>query len=280
MSRPRVPLCAALLLLAAVADADPRVDNVFRVWDADGNGILTKGEIPDEALFAKVDADGDGKVTRVEVGRYFGVELEPAGKKKGAGEKKDEAPPSAALREPRTVPERVEAFFRRFDADGDRKIQREEFRGDAGVFERYDRSRRDGALDEREVRRYVHEMLEEAKKRPRRDNFFELFDLNRDKRVTKREYDGPPRFFRNHDHDRDRVVTEGELSLGPMGAQARRGGQAGGDGPTRAPRRGLLERHDEDGDRRITLEELGGAEVLFRRLDKNRDGILSGSEVR
>jgi Ca2+-binding EF-hand superfamily protein len=52
------------------------------------------------------------------------------------------------------------------------------------------------------------------------------------------------------------------------------------DGPTRAPKQGLLARYDKDEDGRITLEELNGAEALMTRLDKNGDGVLSGSEVR
>ena len=53
-----------------------------------------------------------------------------------------------------------------------------------------------------------------------------------------------------------------------------------GDGPTRAPKMGLLERYDKNGDKRITLEELNGAESILHRLDRNGDGVLSGREVR
>jgi hypothetical protein len=52
------------------------------------------------------------------------------------------------------------------------------------------------------------------------------------------------------------------------------------DGPTEAPEKGMLERFDKDGDGRITLEELNGAESVLRRLDRNGDGVLSGREVR
>ena len=52
------------------------------------------------------------------------------------------------------------------------------------------------------------------------------------------------------------------------------------DGPTRAPRRTLLDRYDKNQDGRITLEELNGAEALMQRLDTNGDGVLSGREAK
>ncbi len=274
-----------LFVLAAFAQADPKVDNVFRVWDADKDGILTVDEIPDKDLFKRVDIDGDGKVTRAEVGKYFGVKVDPKQKKGGAGaakkaKKKEPKSDARPVPEPRTVSERVADFFRRFDANKDKVIQEKEFRAGTEIFKKYDRNR-SKTLTVREVRRYVRETLREAKKRPNRNNFFDLFDMNRDKKVTKKEYDGPPKFFRDHDHDKDRVVTRGELTLGPMGGMEQKGDKKLlADGPTKAPKTGLLARYDKDKDGRITLDELGGAELILRRLDKNRDGVLSGSEVR
>jgi Ca2+-binding EF-hand superfamily protein len=52
------------------------------------------------------------------------------------------------------------------------------------------------------------------------------------------------------------------------------------DGPTRMPKRNLLERYDANRDGKITLAELGNAESVLERLDKNGDGVLSGSETK
>ena len=103
--------------------------------------------------------------------------------------------------------------------------------------------------------------------------------------VTKREYDGPSPFFRQYDHNRNKVVTLEELNLGPnAGKRSTRNMDADrefmADGPTKAPELTLLDRYDVDKDGRITLEELNGAEVLMARLDKNGDGVLSGREAR
>ena len=271
-----------LALCAAAVGGDEEIDNIFRVWDADRDGVITADEIPDAAIFEKVDADGNGKVTREEVAAFLNLKPEPKREEKPAKEppakppeKKSEAAP---VPEPRTVKERVADFFRRFDKNQDGKVQRDELPG-AGdeQWERYDRTR-DGAFNRREATRYVEDQLKAAKRNPRPDNFLELFDLNRDKKVTRREYDGPSRFFREYDRDRDRVVTEAELAMGPD-RPMRADEEEAIDGPTPLPKEGLLERYDANDDGRITPDELK-AENVFRRLDRNGDGVLSGPEVR
>jgi len=278
---------ALLFLLAAAAAADEAADRIFRVWDANGDGVLTAQELPDADMFAKVDADADGKITPAEVAAFLG--RNPEGAKKGSGDAKPPEPPpegkseAAPMPDPRTLKERVADFFRRFDRNKNGKIERDEFQGGDEAFKEYDRSR-NGALSTREVTRYIDDQLDAAKRNPRPDNFFDLFDLDRDRRVTRKEYDGPNEFFRRYDHDKDRVVTEEELNMGPEGGPGRemREGDAEfmADGPTRMPRMGVLDRYDADGDGRVTLEEMGGAASVLQRLDKNGDGVLSGTEVR
>jgi Ca2+-binding EF-hand superfamily protein len=269
-----------LLLFSAPLLAQDQASDIFRIWDTNGDGVLTADEIPDAAIFAKVDGDKNGKITREEVARFLGGAPAPEKKpkpKKKAEERKSEG---TMVKPPRTLNEHVEDFFRRFDRNKDGKVQREEFQAGEEVFKKYDRSR-DGSLSRREVRRYLNEQLEEARRRPRADNFFDLFDLDRDGTVTRREYDGPAAFFREYDHNRDGKVTTEELNMGPMAGRMMRGDREFmGDGPTTLPKRGLLERYDKDGDGRVTLEELGGAESVLHRLDRNGDGVLSGSEVR
>lgn len=274
-------LCA---LLAAPALAD-EVDNVLSVWDLNRDGILTKDEVPDAGIFGKIDADKDGKITREEVATFLGIAPAPKkgpegkeGKGAKAGKPEEKKSESAPEVEPRTIKERVDDLFRKNDIDKDGKIQRKELPG-AGdeQWQRYDRTN-DGALNRREATRYVEEQLAIAKQRPRPDNFLDLFDMNRDKKVTKREYDGPGQFFRQYDANKDDVVTEAELAAPPM-AEMRPEDMMDMDGPTSLPKQGLLERYDANKDDRVTPDELK-AENLFRRLDRNGDGILSGAELR
>ncbi len=278
-------LCA---LLAAPASAD-EVDNAFAVWDSNRDDILTPDEFPDEGIFGRLDTDKDGKITRKEVAAFYGIKPEapskegkgPEGKEGKGGlakpaEKKSEAAPEL---EPRTLKERIDDFFRRFDLDKDGKVQKKEFPGASDdQWARYDRTG-DEALNRREAARYVEEQLEMAKRYPRPDNFMDLFDMNRDKKVTKKEYDGPGQFFRMYDTDKDNVVTEGELAMPAMNQMMPEEEEASMDGPTVLPKQGLLERYDANKDERITPDELK-AENIFSRLDKNSDGVLTGPELR
>jgi len=285
-------LLPCLLCAALAADG---VDDIFSVWDANRDGRLTKEELPDVATFEKVDANRDGSVTREEVASFLGIRPEapkppaagpaasapkPAAEPaKPGNEAKSEAAPKKAAR-PGSKEERGE-FFERFDTNKDGKIAPSEFRGGDDVFRQFDRNR-DGFLNEREVDRYLEERLKAARRNPRPDNFMELFDENRDGKVTRREYDGPGDFFRSYDHDRDDVVTDAELNMGPVVPRSmmRDEPKRDPDGPTALPRRTMLERYDKDEDGRITIEELGGAETILQRLDRNGDGVLSGGEVR
>ncbi|MFB3067360.1 MAG: hypothetical protein ACE10D_12705 [Planctomycetota bacterium] len=293
-----VLLLAAAPVALAESDLDT-INNLFKVWDRNEDGTLSRDEAPDPQLFDKIDANQDGKVTREEAAAFLGIELpkEAAGPKETPkAEAKPDAKPgargaegkpgakesksvAAVKKRPVTVKQRTKDFFERFDLNKDGKIQKSEFRAGEQAFGEADRSK-NGELSRKEVSAYIKAQLELAKRNPRPDNFMDLFDRNRDDKVTKREYDGPGQFFRMYDHDRNGVIVQEELNMGPRNAMMRNRPEIDRDGPTRAPKRTLLDRYDADGDRKITLEELGGAENLMRRLDKNGDGVLSAGEAK
>jgi len=279
---------AVLLLVGAVARAgDAAVDMVLHVWDANMDGVLSRDELPDDGIFEKVDKDADGKLTRAELAAFF--QVKPRTAAKDAPKEKAKAGPAAAgkkksdvaIQEPRTIKERVADLFRRLDRNKDGKLQRAELTGVTDeVFQQYDRTR-NGEWSRREAMRWVKDSVARAKRNPNTRSFFQLFDMNRDKKVTKQEYDGPGNFFRRYDHNKDKVITEGELALGRDAGRMLRGDKEFmADGPTRMPKRNLLERYDANGDGKVTLAELGNAESVLERLDKNGDGVLSGSETK
>ncbi len=297
----RIAIHVSLVLLlaaapAALAGSDlDTINNLFKVWDRNEDGTLTRDEAPDPQLFDKVDRNQDGKVTREEAAAFLGVELpkpkpkaEPKPKPEAKPEPKPEARPAskresksvaAVKKRPVTVKQRTKDFFERLDLNKDGKIQKSEFKDGEQAFKEADRSK-NGELSRKEVSAYIKAGLERAKRMPRTDNFMDLFDRNRDEKVTKREYDGPGQFFRMYDHNKNGVIVQEELNMGPRNAMMRRAPEIDRDGPTLAPKRTLLDRYDADKDGRITLEELGGAENLMRRFDKNGDGVLSGGEAK
>jgi len=271
-----------LLLAAAAARAqDGAVDMVLRVWDANMDGVLSRDELPDDGIFEKVDENGDGKLTRAELAAFFEAKPKPPVKKATPAPEPAKKKSEVAMQEPRTIKERVADLFRRLDRNKDGKLQRAELAGLTDeIFSQYDRTR-NGEWSRREATRWVKDSVAAAKQNPNPRNFFQLFDMNRDKKVTKREYDGPGAFFRRYDHNKDKVITEGELAMGPDAGRMQKGDKEFmADGPTRMPKRNLLERYDANGDGRITLAEMGNAESVLKRLDRNGDGVLTGGEVR
>jgi Ca2+-binding EF-hand superfamily protein len=180
-------------------------------------------------------------------------------------------------------------FLANFDSNPkDGRVQRKEYAGADGdkVFRDFDRDR-DGTLDEKELlllMRTQIEELEKSRRHPTRYNFLLLYDLDDDRRVTKEEYaflGGPPAIFRTYDEDGDGVVTYEEL-YSAVGTKDRRyKGKDAAAAPAAPPpeKKDVWDLYDKDHDGRVTLEEFGGGEAVFRRLDRNRDGVLTAADL-
>ena len=89
-------LLIGLLATPVLAEED-RAAATIKVWDTNGDGVLTPDEFPDKATFKKADRDADGKVTRDEVAIFLGLVKppKPVAPQKGDAEEdpKGEAPP-------------------------------------------------------------------------------------------------------------------------------------------------------------------------------------------
>ncbi len=303
----RLPPAALLLLGAASLPAAPSllagddggagpralvkgIAGSFDVFDADADGRIAEEELPLGDLFTAIDADRDGFLLPAELKAWL-----DAGEKEGEG---GMAPPAEetfldrARRIVATDPRfnasaRRAEFLRNFDRDPkDGRIQRAEHAGDDGdrVFRKFDRDR-NGALDDRELLSLAREQVAElakSRRRPDRANFLYLFDLDQDRKVTKEEYallKGPASTFTAYDLEADGVVTDDEVRYPERYRDAREGRGRGREAAGAAAEdRSLFDLYDKDGDRRVTPTEFGGGEAVFRRLDRDRDGVLTPAD--
>jgi Ca2+-binding EF-hand superfamily protein len=313
MPRPASTLllaAAAAAVLASPGAAAPAEDTVSEIYqkvlapvreaDTNGDGTITADESAE--LVERFDEDGDGKVPVADAATRLCLEFIAGGRPRGPkppGEKTKPAMDDAALRDAKWK-EQLEhdprfhagARVRQlqfFDANKDGKVQREEWPGAdaARVFRKYDASK-DGALDAAELAPLAKAQVEDlakARRRPSRFEFVNLFDLDYDNQVTREEYDflrGPASAFASNDLNKDGVVTIEE-------SQYRRTSKYGGGNSARPDGKDITGKGagapnetktawdllDKDGDKRVTLEEFGGNEPAFRRLDRNRDGLLT-----
>jgi Ca2+-binding EF-hand superfamily protein len=268
----------------------------FAELDVDKDGKLTQAELPAPELIEALDADKDGALSRDEILRGLKM-LAPPGGRKGEpgkdgpaeGEKFSDWAKRRVAMDPRFNAEaRRTQFFSNFDLSKDGKIQRKEYAGADGdkVFRDFDRDR-DAALDDREVLALVKDQLEDLEKsrrHPNRYNFLVLFDLDDDRRVTREEYAflrGPASTFQSYDEDGDYVVTYDELYYMKSGKDRRNREKDPGAAYVAPPpeKKDVWDLYDKDHDGRVTSEEFGGGEVVFRRLDRNRDGVLTAADV-
>jgi Ca2+-binding EF-hand superfamily protein len=300
----RIAGLAAALAAGAVpapaAEEDEEEDGLaalaksFDDLDADKDARLSPEELPAPEMFGFLDADKDGFVTKKEIeeaGAALGKRPAPrkGGGKKGPGDGGRARGPDETFQDwakrrvasdPRFNPEvRARQALFMFDRDPkDGKVERKEYPGGQGdrVFRRLDRDG-SGALDPRELLELAREEiadLQKQRKRPDRYNFLVLYDLEEDGRVTAEEYAflrGPERRFRQFDRDGDGVVTYDELYYEETKREGRR------EEPSAS--RSVWDLHDKDGDGRVSAEELGAGEAVFRRLDRNRDGYLTAADA-
>jgi Ca2+-binding EF-hand superfamily protein len=218
----------------------------LRQMDANKDGVIELAEWQGRPeIFKRLDADGDGRITAEEA------------KKGGPGG------------DGRSMDRTADAAFRRFDADGDGRITAEEWKARPELFQRFDENK-DGVITREELtpkgpgggRRGKAPDLRSGKDSA---HFLEKYDANRDGNVTKEEFPHEPRFAQI-DADGNGVLSEAEVKDAM-------------DRIRHEEEYDLFERHDLDGDGKVTREEFTGPAAEFERLDRNRDGVIDKTDA-
>ncbi|HUR33846.1 MAG TPA: hypothetical protein VM032_08620 [Vicinamibacterales bacterium] len=167
--------------------------------------------------------------------------------------------------------------FSGMDRNGDGVISRQEWNGSDRSFEVHDWNR-DGVLSGAEVRpgarrqRQGGDQDQPVFDSPYRDYTFDDWtpegfaglDHNRDGRITTDEWHFDREGFHRADHNGDGIVTRAEFL-----------DEDGQDDDVEDRGRDL----DTNRDGRVTRSEWHGSREAFDRLDGNRDGVLSGTEL-
>ena len=171
---------------------------------------------------------------------------------------------SAATSQSQNEDDRYSERFAQLDHDQDGYVERAEWPLAPESFDVVDRDK-DGRLSRVEL------LTPNVILRDRPWRFQEL-DVDRDGRLSRLEWQRSGQGFGALDGDRDGYVTMTEL----------RRAQVGSDSPIalHPQDRHLLRNLDRNGDNRVGRLEWRGSRDVFNRLDRNRDGFLSPSELR
>jgi Ca2+-binding EF-hand superfamily protein len=158
--------------------------DTFQTLDRNQDGQLTRNEWRGErAAFARVDRDGNNRISR---GEFMNANVDHR---------------NLDLTE-------LEAL----DVNNDNLVERREWRGTAGTFNRLD-ANRDGVLSARELR--TNELRADSAER------FDSLDQNGDGVLSRREWAGDTSTFTHYDRNRDGVISRREVELTNNGAYSR-----------------------------------------------------------
>ncbi|MFH1136711.1 MAG: EF-hand domain-containing protein [Pseudomonadota bacterium] len=142
------------------------------------------------------------------------------------------------------------SFIGDFDRDKDGKVSREEFLGPAEQFKQLDRSG-DGFID-------AAEAPQGPPPRGKKPDFIGDLDRDKDGKVSREEFPGPPEHFKQLDRSGDGFIDAAEAPQGP---------------PPRGKKPDFIGDLDRDKDGKVSREE------FFTKIDRNGDGFITADEA-
>lgn len=239
---------AAFAALAQAADepAPPRPEHaaLFKKLDADGDGQITKEEIPEEQrrllerLISNHDGNKDGKLSASELSAGLS-EDRPRGDAPAPGG-------PGGMRRPDGGQFNPEEFFKRLDRNSDGKVT-------------------------------VDEMPED-----RRENFKQMLsrvDDNKDGAASldefKKGFGGP----RPGEPGRPNNPQPGQPGQPPRPGEPNRPGEPGRPGMPQGGGDPLVRALDTDRNGELSADEIAGASEALKKLDRNGDGKVTREEV-
>ncbi len=234
--------------------APPR--ETFDRLDANGDGVVEKGEVPQKAMpaFERLlglgDSDKDGKLQANEFRDVVAL------MRNGA--------PAAGANNLGMFAVDPMGRFKALDKNGDGKVSRDEFTGRPAMFERVD-ANKDGFLEAAEVKALVAS----ASKPPspaavpsQPGARIMAMDKNGDGKVSRAEYTGAAALFDRLDANGDSFLDKEEAAEGPKVMLE------------------LLRSMDSNGDGKLSRDEFRGPPERFSQLDADNDGFVTLDEVR
>lgn len=231
---------------------------------------------------SRFDRNNDGKVTLAEwagtAAAFNTLDLDRNGvldnkdRKAAARSGNYQDPGQEIVKSFKTALPAVEALLRQWDSNKDGQLARAEVPQNKPLYKlfAYADSNGDKQLDERELRQAVGRINAYVNMRNaggyRRQRAWEVpfaaWDKNKDGRLDTKEWIQRKNLFKRIDVNRDAHVTRLEVERYKRSVEGR----------------DFIEKHDLNGDGRVTLEEFGGSPDAFRRADRNGDGYISSRD--
>jgi Ca2+-binding EF-hand superfamily protein len=171
--------------------ANLSADNFIRRFDKNGDGVLSKDEVPPSIAqrFEQLDTNGDGKLDKQEIEAFLKRLRQRLATNKNA------KPVAQGIT--------VDIILKRFDMNHDGKISREEAKGPlAKNFDRID-TNKDGYLDRKELQKFLANRLAGQQGKGKADSQarqparpavpdFDALDSDADGRLSRKELAGTP----------------------------------------------------------------------------------------